>query len=176
MERKGRVEGKVALVTGVAKQDSIGFATARVLGEEGALLAIVDIADAVHQCAAALRDLGSTVSSHTADLTKMDEVRKAVAEALACHGRIDVLVNNAGMVVFGQEEDFTAFQDLSEAVLGLRHRHQPQDPVQRDALRGAGHDRARLRAHRQHLVGHGPGGRQSRTRPCTAPPRPACWA
>ena len=44
----------------------------------------------------------------------MDQVKKAVAEAVACHGRIDVLVNNAGMVVFGQEEDFTAFQDLSE--------------------------------------------------------------
>ncbi len=114
MERKGRVEGKVALITGVAKQDSIGFATARVFGEEGALLAIVDIADAVLECAAALRELGYTVSSHTADLTRMDQVKKAVAEAVTCHGRIDVLVNNAGMVVYGQEEDFTAFQDLSE--------------------------------------------------------------
>ena len=115
MERKGRVEGKVALITGVAKQDSIGFATAKVFGQEGALLAIVDIAEAVHDCAAALRELGFTVSSHTADLTKMDQVKQAVAEAVTCHGRIDVLVNNAGMVVFGQEEDFTAFQDLTEA-------------------------------------------------------------
>jgi len=114
MERRGRVEGKVALVTGVAKQDSIGFATAKVLGEEGALLAIVDIADAVHERAEELRALGFTVSSHTADLTRMDQVKKAVAEAVTCHGRIDVLVNNAGMVVFGQEEDFTAFQDLTE--------------------------------------------------------------
>jgi len=114
MARKGRVEGKVALVTGVAKTDSIGFATAKVLAEEGALLAICDIADAVHDCAAKLRELGATVSSHTADLTKMDEVRAMVAEATECHGRIDVLVNNAGMVVFGQDEDFTAFQDLSE--------------------------------------------------------------
>jgi 3-oxoacyl-[acyl-carrier protein] reductase len=114
MERKGRVEGRVALITGVAKRDSIGFATAKVFGQEGALLAIVDIADAVHDCAAALRDLGFTVSSHTADLTSMDQVKKAVAEAVTCHGRIDVLVNNAGMVVFGHAEDFTAFQDLSE--------------------------------------------------------------
>ena len=73
------------------------------------------------------------MSSHTADLTKMDEVRAMVAEAVECHGRIDVLVNNAGMVVFGQDEDFKAFQDLSGGRLGLRHRHQPQDPVQRHA-------------------------------------------
>jgi len=98
----------------VAKPDSIGSATARVFGEEGALLAVVDIADAVHERAGDLRDLGFTVSSHTADLTDMEQVKRAVAEAVTCHGRIDVLVNNAGMVVFGQEEDFTAFQDLTE--------------------------------------------------------------
>ena len=114
MERKGRVEGKVALITGVAKTNSIGFNTARVFGEEGALLAICDIADAVHGCAEKLRELGATVSSHTADLTKMDEVQKAVAEAVTCHGRIDVLVNNAGMVVDGKEEDFTDFAHMSE--------------------------------------------------------------
>ena len=114
MERTGRVQDKVVLITGVAKPDSIGFATARVFAREGAMLAIVDIAEAVHDCAERLRGDGFTVSSHTADLTKMAEVRQAVGEALTCYGRIDVLVNNAGMVVFGQEEDFTAFQDLSE--------------------------------------------------------------
>jgi NAD(P)-dependent dehydrogenase (short-subunit alcohol dehydrogenase family) len=97
MARKGRVEGKVALITGVAKQDSIGFATARVFHEEGALLAICDIADATHECAAALREQGATVSSHTADLTKMDQVKAMIAEIVECHGRIDVLVNNVGI-------------------------------------------------------------------------------
>jgi len=114
MERKGRVEAKVALITGVAKRDSIGFATARVFGQEGAMLAVVDIAEAVHDCAEQLRGEGFTVSSHTADLTKMAQVKKAVDEALTCYGRIDVLVNNAGMVVFGEKLEFTAFQDLTE--------------------------------------------------------------
>jgi 3-oxoacyl-[acyl-carrier protein] reductase len=112
MERRGRLAGKVALVTGVAKRDGIGFATARVFAEEEAAgIAVLDIAEAVHDCAA---QLGPQCTGHTADLTKVDEVRKAVAEALAAHGRIDVLVNNAGMVVFGQDEDFGAFQDLTE--------------------------------------------------------------
>jgi 3-oxoacyl-[acyl-carrier protein] reductase len=115
MERAGRVQGKVALITGVAKQNSIGFATCKVFAEEGAALAIVDISDRVHECAEALRRLGATVSSHTADLTRMDQVQAAVAEVLRTHGRIDLLVNNAGMVVEGREEDFTDFPSMSEA-------------------------------------------------------------
>lgn len=114
MARKGRVEGKVALVTGVAKQEGIGFATAKVLAEEGAALAVCDIAGVVHERAEGLRDLAVAVSAHTADLTRLDEVKAMVDAVMAEHGRIDVLVNNAGMVVFGHEEDFTAFQDLSE--------------------------------------------------------------
>jgi 3-oxoacyl-[acyl-carrier protein] reductase len=109
-----RLQGKVAFITGVAKTDGIGFATAKVFGDAGAALAIADISDRVHECAALLRADGHTVSSHTADLTKGDQVRRIVAEALAEHGRIDVLVNNAGMVICGQEEAHTSFQDLDE--------------------------------------------------------------
>ncbi len=113
MERRGRLAGKVALITGVAKQDGIGFATAQVFaGEEAVGLAVVDIADAVHDCPARL---GGPCTSHTADLTKAADVQRVVDEALAAHGRIDVLVNNAGMVIYGQDEDFGSFQDLTES-------------------------------------------------------------
>jgi 3-oxoacyl-[acyl-carrier protein] reductase len=112
---EGRLEGNVAFITGVAKTESIGFAIASVFGREGASLAIADISENVHRCAGALRSSGCTVSSHTADLTKGDQVRRIVAEALAEHGRIDLLVNNAGLVIYGEEEAFRSFQDLDEA-------------------------------------------------------------
>jgi len=112
---EGRLAGKVAFITGVAKTESIGFATASVFAQEGAALAIADISPRVHDCAEVLRRRGYTVSSHTADLTKGDHVRRIVAEALTEHGRIDLLVNNAGMVICGDEERFTSFQDLDEA-------------------------------------------------------------
>jgi len=109
-----RLTGKVALITGVSKTDGIGFATARVFAQEDAHLAIVDISDRVHECAETLARDSCTVSSHTADLTKADQVQRAVAEAVARHGRLDLLVNNAGMVVYGAKETFKAFQELDE--------------------------------------------------------------
>ncbi len=44
----------------------------------------------------------------------MDQVRAVVAQVEECFGRIDVLVNNAGMVIEGMDEDFTDFAHLSE--------------------------------------------------------------
>ena len=60
-------------------------------------------------------------------------MQRVVAEALAAHGRIDVLVNNAGMVVFGQDEDFAVVPGHEREPVGLRHRHQPEEPVPGDA-------------------------------------------
>jgi 3-oxoacyl-[acyl-carrier protein] reductase len=115
MKHKGRLEGKVVLITGVAKQNSIGYATAKVFADEGARLAIVDISDKVHECAEALRKDGTVVTSHTADLTQAEQVNGAVDEALGRHAHIDVLVNNAGMVICGEDEDFIPFQEMTEA-------------------------------------------------------------
>jgi 3-oxoacyl-[acyl-carrier protein] reductase len=112
----GRLEGKVAFITGVANTNSIGFATASVFGQEGAALAIADISDKVHECAEALRGLGYEVSSHTADLTKADQVRRIVAEARAHHGHVDVLVNNAGLAMAGPSRPaYENLVDMDEA-------------------------------------------------------------
>ena len=110
-----RLDGKVAFVTGVANTNSIGFATAKVLGEDGAALAVVDIHEKVQECAAQLAGLGITASAHQADLTDSAAVAGIVAEALARHGHIDILVNNAGLTLVGPREPYEDLVDMSEA-------------------------------------------------------------
>jgi NAD(P)-dependent dehydrogenase (short-subunit alcohol dehydrogenase family) len=76
----GLLEGKVALVTGAGS--GIGAGIASVLGREGATLVLTDIDS-------------SRGIAH--DVTSWESCQAVVADALAAHGRIDVLVNNAGV-------------------------------------------------------------------------------
>jgi 3-oxoacyl-[acyl-carrier protein] reductase len=85
-----------------------------VFADEGAALAILDIADKVHECAELLHSRGCEISAHTADLTKSGQVRTAVGDAVAHHGRLDVLVNNAGMAICGTDEFFKGFAEITE--------------------------------------------------------------
>lgn len=110
-----RLDGKVALVTGVANENSIGFATARVLGEDGAAVAVVDIHEKVYERAAQLTELGIWTSAHQADLTAAAAAARVVDEALEQHGRIDILVNNAGLALVGPREPYEDLADMSEA-------------------------------------------------------------
>jgi len=112
---RSSLEGKVAFVTGVANLNSIGFATARVLGEDGAAVAIVDIHEKVHECAAALSERGIEASAHQADLTDSAAVAAVAEAALARHGRIDILVNNAGLALVGPREPYEDLVDMTEA-------------------------------------------------------------
>ncbi len=89
-----RLKGKVAIITGAAS--GIGLATVRRYLDEGARVAIVDIgADRVRQACEQLG--GDSVAGHVVDVTDRAQIDAMVADVKRRWGRIDVLVNNAGI-------------------------------------------------------------------------------
>ena len=91
-----RLNGKISLITGAAQ--GIGLATAKKFAQEGATVVICDVkAEAVNAAVAECHALGAQAEGHTMDVTQRDQVDAVVAAVLARHGRIDVLVNNAGI-------------------------------------------------------------------------------
>lgn len=105
----GRLNGKVALVTGAARRGSIGRAITRALAEEGADIAINDWqrSEEAHEVAdsiAALRQRSLVVE---ADVTRVDECRRLIGEVVSNWGHIDILVNNAGFAQHKRFEEIT---------------------------------------------------------------------
>jgi 3-oxoacyl-[acyl-carrier protein] reductase len=111
----GRLAGRTALVTGAGSPGGIGFACARVLGHEGAQIMITSTTERIHDRARALNDEGITAVGFAADLTVSAQANALVEAALAAHGRIDVLVNNAGMVAVGETEIHRDLTEISDA-------------------------------------------------------------
>jgi 3-oxoacyl-[acyl-carrier protein] reductase len=98
-------EGRTALVTGAGSSTGIGFAAARALGREGSAVAVASTTERIHERASELAAEGIDAGGFVADLTSWDEAHAMVAAVLGRFGRIDVLVNNAGMVTVGMEEE-----------------------------------------------------------------------
>jgi 3-oxoacyl-[acyl-carrier protein] reductase len=92
-----QLKDKVAIVTGAAQ--GIGAAVARAFSREGAKVAVVDLtAQRAEALAAELRAHGPAAIGVGCNVAKRDEVDAMVEAVLAKFGRVDVLVNNAGIV------------------------------------------------------------------------------
>jgi 3-oxoacyl-[acyl-carrier protein] reductase len=100
-----RLEGKVAIVTGGAQ--GIGFATVRKFVDEGAVVALCDVRQegidrAVHDLSA-----NGAVTGYVVDVTRRDQVDAMVSSVKDKHGRVDVLVNNAGITLDARLQKMT---------------------------------------------------------------------
>ncbi|MEU6419634.1 glucose 1-dehydrogenase [Streptomyces spiralis] len=119
----GRLEGKVALITGGAM--GMGAAHARAFVAEGAQVVIADLAD--EEGAALAKDLGDSGHFVHLDVTDPAQWDTAVAETIERFGRLNVLVNNAGIFTTGLLEEYslqtwdkTIAVNLTSAFLGLK--------------------------------------------------------
>ena len=100
-----RFDGQVALVTGSAR--GIGFATAELLVDSGATVAMVDVlADRLEQSAATLSAKGKAVA-YPQDVTRVGELAGLVERVRADLGEIDVLIQPAAVGPQRYAEDIT---------------------------------------------------------------------
>jgi glucose 1-dehydrogenase len=112
------LHGKVAIVTG--GNSGIGKAVVEALAQQGATIVIDYIADeqAESQLEAELRGLGDNVIGVKADVSKVDDLRRLVTTAVTTFGRLDIMVNNAGIetrtsVLDTTEEQYARVMDIN---------------------------------------------------------------
>lgn len=104
MLQKFRLDGKVALITGGTR--GIGLASAHAFGEAGAKL-YLSARREQYEDGGALLDAGYDVTFFPADLTTREAANTLVRKVIDDAGRIDILINNAGIAIDGDTPDFS---------------------------------------------------------------------
>ncbi len=100
------VESGVAVVTGAGS--GIGRALTQQLAAAGSALAIADIDEkSLTETAASLKDKRAAVSTHVLDVSKEEGVRSFAEDVAARHGRVTLLINNAGVALIGNFEEIS---------------------------------------------------------------------
>ena len=111
-----KLKQKIAIITGAAQ--GIGFATAYKFAQEGAAVIMVDVNEnALQQAQTALKQNGLHADIFLVDVTNRAQFDTLVAGVVAKYGRIDVLVNNAGITRDARLENMT--QDQFDQVMDV---------------------------------------------------------
>ncbi len=125
----GRLDGKIALVTGAASNPGLGYSTAMRLAEEGAQLVVTDVDETGAQaCAEAIQAAGGQATSLRQDVTSEADWEQTMAAAGDAFGGLDVVVNNAGIAVLVPIENMSLEQwnrqidvNLTSVFLGCKY-------------------------------------------------------
>lgn len=116
------LEGRVALITGAGR--GLGAGMARELASRGASV-VLNYARSAKAALLTVADIetdGGSAVAIQADISRVSEVSRLFDAAMAHYGRLDIVINNAGMESFGDEEDVT--EEKFDEVFGLNTRAQ----------------------------------------------------
>ncbi len=112
-----RLEDRVAIITGAAR--GIGFSIAEMLSEHGATSVIIDLnQEAVDAAVQQIDDMGNRAIGFAADVTNAEEIASIFKEIQKEFGKIDILINNAGITKDGllmkmKESDWDAVMNVN---------------------------------------------------------------
>ena len=105
---------KVCLITGAGSKSGIGFSTAQIIGQLGAIVLLVATSERIYDRAKELEALGIEAIGYIADLMDRKQVNNLINRIVEEHQRIDILINNAGMTQVGSEEIFSDFANIKD--------------------------------------------------------------